>query len=247
MKPTFIFEHLADIEIITRRRQKNLRMRIKDNTVVVSAPKFCSQTQIQNFIKSNEKWVMKTLEKQMEHQQKLASTLKDRQHDILLRGKWIPLRFAGNHSRSEGVIFTETDDAICYKTGYESGSVFDAEVLKQLANHWLKDQAGIEIRERLLHVAANLPFTWNKVFVRSQKTKWGTCSSQKNLSFNWRIIKTPYFIWDYLIVHELCHTVHMNHSKDFWNLVESIYPERKAAEKWLRENETIIFADSLIK
>ncbi len=77
---------------------------------------------------------------------------------------------------------------------------------------------------------------YTSITIRDQKTRWGSCSSTGTLSFNYRLIFAPPRILDYVVVHELCHLTHMNHSKDFWNMVASVMPEYKVHRKWLREH-----------
>ena len=80
----------------------------------------------------------------------------------------------------------------------------------------------------------------NQIRVKSQKTRWGSCSSKGNLNFNWHAIVASPEVIDYLVVHECCHLVHMNHSKEFWNLVESICPNYRETRKWLKNHDTQI-------
>lgn len=244
-EPSYIFQNIATLEVIKRRRQKNLRIRVKGEQVIVSAPYYCSKKVIHNFIKSYEQWALKAVEKQSQKRQSLDSILSDKKNEILIRGIWKPLIADGIHTNSNLLKFTEDSDSVRYRINPFLGRKTSEMDIKKAANNWLKKQANQELKDRIIRVGKTMPFSWNKIYVRSQKTKWGTCSSKKNISLNWRIIKTPLFIWDYLIVHELCHTVHMNHSKDYWSLVEFYFPERKKAEKWLRDNESLIFEDSL--
>ncbi|HID0886867.1 TPA: M48 family metallopeptidase, partial [Clostridium botulinum] len=74
------------------------------------------------------------------------------------------------------------------------------------------------------------------IVIKNQKTLWGSCSSKGNINYNYKIVMAPLKILDYIVVHELCHLVHMNHSKDFWQLVESIIPDFKERRNWLKEN-----------
>ena len=74
------------------------------------------------------------------------------------------------------------------------------------------------------------------VKVKEQKKRWGSCTSAKNIYINSRIAMANLEAIDYIIVHEFCHLVHMNHSKDFYNLVKEIIPNYKDSEKWLKEN-----------
>lgn len=78
--------------------------------------------------------------------------------------------------------------------------------------------------------------TYNKITIRDQKTRWGSCSSNGTLSFNYRLMLAPPRVLDYVVVHELCHLTHMNHSSDFWNMVASILPDYKEYRRWLKEN-----------
>src|ERR1700677_3258085 len=72
--------------------------------------------------------------------------------------------------------------------------------------------------------------------ISKSRSKWGSCSSKAVLSFNWRLIFAPIEILEYVIVHEMCHIIQMNHSKKFWVVVENIYPNYKAAKSWLKAN-----------
>lgn len=83
------------------------------------------------------------------------------------------------------------------------------------------------------------PFTggnYQKITIRDPKTRWGSCSSNGTLSFSFRLMLAPPRVLDYVVVHELCHLTHMNHSKEFWNMVENILPDYKEHRKWLKEN-----------
>ena len=76
----------------------------------------------------------------------------------------------------------------------------------------------------------------NQVSIRQQKTRWGSCSSKGNVSFNWKLILMPPNILEYVIVHELAHLKEMNHSSNFWKEVENILPDYRESRKWLKEN-----------
>ena len=86
--------------------------------------------------------------------------------------------------------------------------------------------------KRTEELAYRLNFNYNKIYIRSQRTKLGNCSEEKNISFNWRLIKAPEFVIDYLIIHELVHTKIMNHSGKFWTMLKSLYPDYKDAIIW---------------
>lgn len=112
---------------------------------------------------------------------------------------------------------------------------------KQTQDTFLKELARQQLPIEFEIIAENLAFKWERLFIRSQKTKWGTCSSKGNISLNWRLIKCPRHIREYIMIHELCHTVHLNHSKEYWDLVRAHYPEVDVAHKWLKQEGELAF------
>ncbi len=78
--------------------------------------------------------------------------------------------------------------------------------------------------------------TYSRISIRGQKTRWGSCSAKGTLSFNWRLMLAPPAVLDYVVVHELCHLSHMDHSDSFWKKVESVYPDYRTARKWLKDH-----------
>ena len=78
--------------------------------------------------------------------------------------------------------------------------------------------------------------TYSRIIIRDQKTRWGSCSSKGTLSFNWRLMLAPPAILDYVVVHELCHLRHMDHSPAFWQAVGEVFPDYASARKWLRKH-----------
>ncbi len=100
----------------------------------------------------------------------------------------------------------------------------------------LSERARQIIPPRVKYYASLIGVQYNRVTVRHQKTKWGSCSGKKNLNFNCLLLLTPTEVMDSVIVHELCHLKHMNHSKEFYNEVLRVYPDYKKWNRWLKQN-----------
>lgn len=98
-----------------------------------------------------------------------------------------------------------------------------------------KEQAREFTLARLAHFNEHYNLTWNRVAIRNQRRCWGSCSANKNLNFNYKILFLPPHLADYIIVHELCHLVHLHHGKEFWDLVAEQIPEYKTSLFELRE------------
>lgn len=92
------------------------------------------------------------------------------------------------------------------------------------------------LSEKLPVYAERLGVEYGKVTIRAQKSKWGSCSGAGNLNFNCLLMLAPEEVLDYVIVHELCHRKHMDHSHAFWAMVETVVPDHTRMRKWLREN-----------
>ncbi|MBO5564854.1 MAG: M48 family metallopeptidase [Lachnospiraceae bacterium] len=101
------------------------------------------------------------------------------------------------------------------------------------------------IPKRVAFFAEKMGLSYGKVFIRSQRSQWGSCSAEKNLSFNWRLMLSPPRIIDYVIVHELSHLLHMNHSRDFWKEVEKVLPDYRERDRWLKENGGLLEVTAL--
>lgn len=111
-----------------------------------------------------------------------------------------------------------------------------AKALSEALEKWMAKAFESRLDERLKYYSDIIGVTYKDVRVKSQKSRWGSCSSKGNLNFNWRLVIAPDWISDYVIVHELCHLKHLNHSKDFWNTVGLYIPDYKTAVKWLKQN-----------
>lgn len=106
--------------------------------------------------------------------------------------------------------------------------------------NWLKKVAKQGIENRVKELAEQFNFSFNRVSVRDQGTRWGSCSTRKNLNFSWRLALAPLAVMDYVIVHELAHTKQMNHSQNFWDLVAQCIPDYQTHIRWLKENGKLL-------
>ena len=105
----------------------------------------------------------------------------------------------------------------------------------------LADEARRVIPAKVAHYAGQIGVTYGRITIRHQRSRWGSCSTKGNLNFNCLLMRAPEEILDYVIVHELCHRKHMNHSREFWDEVARICPEYKIRRKWLRDHGDRLF------
>ena len=106
----------------------------------------------------------------------------------------------------------------------------------------LKKRARRVFLARTAYFAPVVGVSYSRISIRSQRTKWGSCSARGGLNFNCLLLLAPTEVLDYVVVHELCHRLEMNHSPRFWAEVERVLPDYAAARKWLRQNGESLMA-----
>ena len=106
----------------------------------------------------------------------------------------------------------------------------------------LAKQAAAILPERVRYFANSMDVTVGRITIRSQRTRWGSCSAKGNLNFNCLLMLCPEEVRDYVVIHELCHRKHLNHSADFWAEVERHCPHYRIHRKWLKDNGASLIA-----
>lgn len=117
----------------------------------------------------------------------------------------------------------------------------------QVMDNRYRNAANEYFTNRVEHYIKLTGGTYTRITIRDQKTRWGSRSTSGTLSFNYRLMYAPLKVLDYVVVHELCHITHMNHSKDFWNMVASILPDYKESRNWLKEHGKELNIESHMK
>lgn len=118
---------------------------------------------------------------------------------------------------------------------YREQKPLSADLSESKRNVYIR-KAKETITKRVSYFARLMGVSYRNITIREQKTRWGSCSSEKNLNFNWKLILAPPEVLDYVVVHELCHLKEMNHSKAFWDEVGKVMPEYETYKLWLKEN-----------
>ena len=112
--------------------------------------------------------------------------------------------------------------------------------LRKLLEYWYRRQAEHLLKSRLRPLSALLGVVPNRVSIRAQKTCWGSCSARRNISLNWRLVLLPEVLARYVIVHELCHLRHLDHSRRFWALVATVVPDYRRRRRELHAAQSTL-------
>jgi len=123
-------------------------------------------------------------------------------------------------------------------------SAVEQSSIKQVLENFYRSRARDYLTKRTDHYAEQMGVEYEKLELRNQRTRWGSCSTGGTISLNWRLIMAPLDVVDYLVVHELAHLTEQNHGRDFWRLVGEYVPEYKEKAEWLEQNSArLIFSE----
>ncbi|ADG06445.1 M48 family metallopeptidase [Kyrpidia tusciae] len=133
-----------------------------------------------------------------------------------------------------GVSFTFQNGRFLAGVPKSSSADWREERLRQAFREWCIRHGAAKVRQRVQLFAPRLGLHPAKVVVKEQKSRWGSCTKNGTININWRILMAPMRIVDYVVVHELAHMIHRNHSPDFWSVVASVLPDYAERKEWLR-------------
>ncbi len=205
-------------------------MRVLDSgEVVVTCPIRAPQRYIDEFVADNTDWIA---EHRAKAQTKLNALTAHRDR-LFFRGVEHDFRLTVSSTGKEGVEIAANKLLVTARAE-------DHSHVRQVLEKWYRAQAEIHFKKRLPLLADLVNRDVKTVTIRSQRTRWGSCSSRDTISLNWRLIMAPDSVSDYVIYHELAHLTHMNHSTRFWKLVAEYCPNYEAAEKWLKDHHSLL-------
>jgi predicted metal-dependent hydrolase len=214
---------MNQITIVRSLNVSSLSVRIMpDGTIKVTAPHLLPKWFIHKFLKEKEAWITK-------HQQIVKTRLQIKKEGdnegYLYLGKRYKLELGNNQKE---LIELEDNKLLL-------GSK-NKKYAKTYLTSWYKQQARKIIVARVHSLAKISQSEFKSISITSAETRWGSCSSNKTLNFNWRLIMAPLPVIDYVVAHELAHLKEMNHSKSFWDAVRKMYPLYREYRTWLKRN-----------
>ncbi len=216
---------------ISLSRRRSMSMRVDGGQVSVGAPLRTSLKQIREWVESKQAWVRKKI---AEQSLQLAEVPKRRYcegESWPYLGEERILRLAlGPRANCFG------DEAHVTLVMSRRSKKPQEEQAAELMSLWYRQQAQVYLEKQSALFSEQLGVRVTQVKLRLTRSKWGHCTPQGVLQFNWLIMQAPKSVVDYLVAHEVSHLVHLNHSAAFWRVVESICPDYQAAERWLKNN-----------
>jgi len=216
--------------LIRSQKAKNLRLMVGgENGLEVVVPAKFDLDLVESILIKKQNWILSKLDYYLRIKESLHFYQQQSGCRVLYRGREyeVETRVAKG---AAGTVQVEEGRLLVLVPAEAEGAT--AAVLEG----WFRTMARLLINQRVRVVNQVLNLDFKRVFIRDQKTRWGSCSQRKNLNFNWRLVMAPLQVIDYIVAHELLHLIQPDHSKKFWSLVERICPDYKDCRKWLKTN-----------
>ena len=224
------------IDKIIKSKRKTIGLEVTpDAKIIVHSPKNATKRQINDAIEKKSAWI---LEKQQlvlnRRNQNPAKRCEDGETFLLF-------------SKPLTLIFDDSSDCVTVRGEYLSVPARMRANAQSAITAWYKAQALTVIRERADFYAAFAGVSYKSLKITSALKRWGSCSGSGRLCFTWRLAMAPVEMIDYVVVHELSHILHHDHSKAFWSSVENFMPDYKVRREWFRENSALLRPDFFVQ
>ena len=203
----------------------------RDRSVIVRAPKNTPVEKIEKIVQSKKQWI----KEKINHSQKYPLNYSPKE---FVSGE--TLLYLGHHYQL--LVKDDKFESIIFNQRF-SISKSNQDKANKLFKKWYISKAIEKIKPLAKRYAANLGVQYNECKISEMKYRWASCTSKNNIIFNWKIIKAPLHVVEYLVVHELAHLIERNHSSRFWNIVSIQVPNYEKAKKWLKVNGHLLEID----
>ena len=234
----FKFEY-KDKEIefnIIRRKRKSISIKIESNgRIIVSAPLRINKEEILQVVKSKSDWIVKNqAEIKKRGLNKITREISE-DSTFMYLGEEYPLHLIFDENIKN--ITVELNKKSLERQGFIiHANTMDVEKIKMAFEKWYRAETLKIVTKRIDYYAINFKDKVTNIRVKEQKRRWASCTGKNAILFNWRISMARADVLDYIVIHEMCHMDHRNHSKYFWNRVEEIMPNYKEKHAWLKVN-----------
>lgn len=206
-----------------------------DGSITVKAPFGTTKEYIRQCVRKKAEWILSKTKKLEKRQEKACDRYFEDGEILFYLGQKYAFRQIWEGSiKKENMAAIRLDAETKEIQMYYTGPKWTPEEKKGILEQWYRGEAKKHLGLLAEKFSHKIPCSFNTIRIKNQKTCWGSCSAKGNLNFNWRIMMAPPEISEYLVVHELCHRLEMNHSTAFWKLVEKQIPDYKERRAWLK-------------
>ena len=212
------------VEVVRTKRKKTASIEIKDGLIRVLIPNSLTDKRVNSLLEERASWINKKIRLQAE-----MPSYKAKEY---VNGE--TFTYLGRNYRLKLVNTDTTTTRL--KNGYLEVPAQGEKAIHASLTDWYTSHALAKLQEKTRRYAKTLNVEPSSVTVKDYKSRWGSCSTSGDITYNWRVIMAPHRIVDYVVIHELCHLVEHNHSDKYWKQVESLVPDYRERRAWLKTN-----------
>lgn len=222
------------LDIVRRPWQRSVSVRVRPNGLVrVTCSKTTKITHIQEFLLAHKTWVEKAQSSYEHLREKYPPKQFYPGETFLFEGRLLRLA-TGADEKGGRPRFYIKNDFLVFSHDLEK---YSRDEMKNWLRNTYNAQGKVRLKSMVQECATQMQLFPRALSFRSQRTRWGSCSPDGKVSLNWKLIVAPPEVMKYVVIHELAHLKHPNHSKDFWSLVARHCPDYKLYRRWLHENQ----------
>ncbi len=227
-----------DYQIRRSSRARKTRIVVSGGKVEVVAPYEIPEPKLHEFVWSQQDWIRKTVKKMQSQARKirtLAPPVYQEGVDIPFLGRKYRLSVTEGELQSRTrVKFDFNSGFIVSLPGFEQD--YSSELIRVAIIHWMMNQALIDAKKYVDKHSAKFQLHPRSIRIKNLKSRWGSCGIHDDINLNWLLIIAPSEVMEYVVVHELSHIRHRNHSQAFWQLVEQHIADYRQHRQWLKQN-----------
>jgi hypothetical protein len=220
-------EPVGQVIFIRNERSRRFRLRVKPNgSAQVSIPVLASEAKAVDFVKSKSDWIQ-------QQQQKMKTVLTVFGQDNAFKTKFHELKIVKVDQQKISNLIGNGIIQINVPSKHDCQHPGVQLFIRRILTEVMRQEAKVYLPSRIKELADKHRFQYEKVFIKHVKSRWGSCSSTNNINLNLHLMRLPDRLIDYILLHELAHTVEKNHGKNFWQLLEQVCPGSKMLDKEL--------------
>lgn len=219
-------------------RAKNTRIVVKPGKIEVVAPLKISERRIRAFVEAQQDWIRAAIKRVADKVQAVPNLAPAHYRDgatVPFLGRQIPLQIKPTNAKTVRIQLHADTVFIVYLPVHVD-SQQSSELIRLSLMRWMKQQARLHASELIEKHAQRFGLFPRSLRIKTQKSRWGSCGPKNDINLNWLLMLAPAPALEYVVVHELCHIKHKNHSKDFWQLVGEHFPEYLQQRRWLKQH-----------
>jgi hypothetical protein len=215
-------------EVIRTGRIKTADVRVEEGAVSVVVPLTLSQDRIDKILNDKKQWIKRKI---MLHREAMPISIKEyvSGESFSYLGRNYRLKINRGHFKPVKLVHGRL--VVAVPKGQDQ-----PQMVRNALIRWYKHHAEMKLQEKVTRYSEVVGVAPTGVDIKTFKSRWGSCSVKGKLDFNWKIIMSPNRVVDYVVVHELCHLKHHDHSPQFWEQVERVMPDYLECKAWLKEN-----------